>query len=37
MKLVKLNEEVKKEVLKELSERSHSGNDDFTAVVDEIL
>ncbi|MDY2599039.1 MAG: histidinol dehydrogenase [Lachnospiraceae bacterium] len=37
MKLVKLNDEVKKEVLKELSERSHSGNDDFTAVVDEIL
>lgn len=37
MKLVKLNEEVKKEVLKELSERSHSGSDDFTAVVDEIL
>ena len=37
MKLVKLYEEVKKEVLKELSERSHSGNDDFTAVVDEIL
>lgn len=37
MKLVKLNGEVKKEVLKELSERSHSGNDDFTAVVDEIL
>lgn len=37
MKLVKLNEEVKKEVLKDLSERSHSGNDDFTAVVDEIL
>ncbi len=37
MKLVKLNEEVKKEVLKELSERSHSCNDDFTAVVDEIL
>ena len=37
MKLVKLNDEVKKEGVKELSERSHSGNDDFTAVVDEIL
>ena len=37
MKLVKLKKKKKKEVLKELSERSHSGNDDFTAVVDEIL
>lgn len=37
MKIVNLNEDIKKEILSELAMRGHTGNDEFTKTVDEIL
>lgn len=37
MKQVKLNDEVKKSILKVLSDRGHSGNDEYTRTVNDIL
>ncbi len=37
MKIRRLNENTRKEILKELSGRSHSGNDDYAKTVNEII
>lgn len=37
MKILELNEEIKREILSELKKRSHSDNDEYMAVVDEII
>ncbi len=37
MKILRLNEQIKKEILDELKMRSHSDNDEYTAVVNEII
>lgn len=37
MKILELNEEIKREILRELKKRSHSDNDEYMAVVDEII
>ena len=37
MKILNLNDSVKKDILNALKTRSHSGNDDFTKTVSDII